>query len=263
MGTDPPARSRPADGGAITALTVPSSLRGSRVTPRRVSCIATSAEEPQPWDRESPMRSLGFQTSQVKVPPAATMWAQPGMDGVGEETHHGRGHVRRRQSAQELEAVVRADVDAEAGHVAPDGGQVGGRHHAVGERQCVGLLRGVGTLRAVGIDAVHVDAVGAAQRAVDRVGQLRRPALPELCRRRVAGDGGDLRHPAHGVHRQHVAGGVGRYRQVVAVHRVTVVGVGQAVEEARPGLACAPQPVDSLGHRRVQRQQRGAGRRSR
>ena len=26
------------------------------------------------------MRSLGFQTSQVKVPPAATMWAQPGME---------------------------------------------------------------------------------------------------------------------------------------------------------------------------------------
>ena len=42
--------------------------------------MATSAEDPQPWDNESPMRSLGFHTSQVKVPPAATMWAQPGMD---------------------------------------------------------------------------------------------------------------------------------------------------------------------------------------
>ncbi len=42
--------------------------------------MATSAEEPQPWDMESPMRSLGFQTSQVKVPPACTMWAQPGME---------------------------------------------------------------------------------------------------------------------------------------------------------------------------------------
>ena len=42
--------------------------------------MATSAEEPQPCDMESPMRSLGFHSSQVKVPPAATMWAQPGME---------------------------------------------------------------------------------------------------------------------------------------------------------------------------------------
>ena len=42
--------------------------------------MATSAEDPQPWDMESPMRSLGVQTSQVNVPPAATMWAQPGIE---------------------------------------------------------------------------------------------------------------------------------------------------------------------------------------
>ncbi len=76
--------------------------------------MATSAEEPQPWDMESPMRSLGLQTSQVKVPPAATMWAQPGMEVSVSSVHHGLGHARRRQPAEELEAVVRADVDAEA-----------------------------------------------------------------------------------------------------------------------------------------------------
>ena len=79
--------------------------------------MATSAEEPQPWDMESPMRSLGFHTSQVKVPPAATMWAQPGMEVSVSSVHHGVGQVRRRQAAQELEAVVGPDVDAEAGHV--------------------------------------------------------------------------------------------------------------------------------------------------
>ena len=41
--------------------------------------MATRAEDPHPCDMESPIRSLGRQTSQVKVPPAATTWAQPGM----------------------------------------------------------------------------------------------------------------------------------------------------------------------------------------
>ena len=41
--------------------------------------MATSAQEPQPWDMLSPISSLGTQISQVNVPPAATMWAQPGM----------------------------------------------------------------------------------------------------------------------------------------------------------------------------------------
>ena len=59
---------------------VPSGFGTPNVTPRSVSCMATSADEPQPCDIESPIRSLGDQTSQVKVPPAATMWAQPGMD---------------------------------------------------------------------------------------------------------------------------------------------------------------------------------------
>ena len=42
--------------------------------------MATSAEDPHPCDMESPMRSLGAQVSQVKVPPAARMWAQPGIE---------------------------------------------------------------------------------------------------------------------------------------------------------------------------------------
>ena len=42
--------------------------------------MATSAEEPHPCDMESPIRSLGRQTSQVNVPPEATTWAQPGME---------------------------------------------------------------------------------------------------------------------------------------------------------------------------------------
>ncbi len=42
--------------------------------------MATSADEPQPCDMESPIRSLGDQVSQVKVPPAATVWAHPGTD---------------------------------------------------------------------------------------------------------------------------------------------------------------------------------------
>ena len=79
VGTEPSARSRPAEGGDTTARTVPSASGASKLTPRRVSCMATSAEEPQPCDIESPIRSLGFHSSQVKVPPAATMWAQPPM----------------------------------------------------------------------------------------------------------------------------------------------------------------------------------------
>ena len=79
-GTEPWARSNPLVGGTTTARTVPSGSGSSKATPRRVSCIATRADEPHPCDMESPMRSLGFQTSQVNVPPAATMWAQPGTD---------------------------------------------------------------------------------------------------------------------------------------------------------------------------------------
>ena len=109
--------------------------------------MATSAEEPQPWDMESPMRSLGFQTSQVKVPPAATMWAQPGHGGVGQRVHHRLGHAGRGEPTQELETVVGPDVDAQARpRRRPTRGHVGGRHDAVGERQRVGLLGGVAAL---------------------------------------------------------------------------------------------------------------------
>ena len=42
--------------------------------------MATRAEEPHPWDMLSPIRSLGVQVSQVKVPPALMMAAHPGKE---------------------------------------------------------------------------------------------------------------------------------------------------------------------------------------
>ena len=95
VGTDPDARASPPEGGTTDRRTVPSGPGSSSVTPSSVSCMATSADEPQPCDMESPIRSLGDQISQVKVPPAATMWAQPGTGRVGERAHHHVGPVRR------------------------------------------------------------------------------------------------------------------------------------------------------------------------
>ena len=123
--------------------------------------MATSAEEPQPWDMESPMRSLGFHSSQVKVPPAASDVGPARNGGVGERLHHRLGKIRRRQGAHEFEAVVGPQVDTEAVHVRTDRRHVRRRDHPVGQRQRVGLLRGAATLGAAGVDAVYIDTVGA------------------------------------------------------------------------------------------------------
>ena len=151
--------------------------------------MATSAEEPQPCDMESPIRSLGCHISQVKVPPAATMWAQPGMDASVSVCTMASVMPAAARARQELEAVVGGQVDAEAGHVVTHRGQVRGRHHAVGQCQRVGLLRGVPALRAVGVDAVDVDPVGAPQGRVDRRAPAGRPGPAGLAVRRVAGAG--------------------------------------------------------------------------
>ena len=145
--------------------------------------MATSAEEPQPWDMESPIRSLGFQTSQVKVPPDATMWAQPGVEVSVSVCTMASGRPATASPRSSSSPWFGPDVDAQAGHVGTDRGQVRRRHHAVGERQCVGLLRRVTARRTVGVDAVHIRAVGAAQHTVDRRRQLGRPGLPGPDRR--------------------------------------------------------------------------------
>ena len=198
--------------------------------------MATRAEEPQPCDMESPIRSLGFHSSQVKVPPAATMWAQPGNRGVGERVHHGLGQVRCREGTHELEPVIGSEVDAEARHVRADFRHVGRRHHAVGERQRVGLLRGAAALGAVGVDAVHVDAVGASEGRVDRGRQLDGPRPLGVRARRIAGQAGQLRHAVERVDRQHVARRVRCHREVVAVDGITVA----RCRPTRRGARCRP-----------------------
>ena len=73
VGTEPVAPARPRVGGVTARRTVPSWSGATKVTPRRDSCIATSAEDPHPCDMESPIRSLGDHCSQVNVPPTATL----------------------------------------------------------------------------------------------------------------------------------------------------------------------------------------------
>ena len=60
---------------------VPDAEGAVGTTPSSTSWMATRAADPQPWDMLSPIRSLGVQVSQVKVPPAARMAAQPGKEG--------------------------------------------------------------------------------------------------------------------------------------------------------------------------------------
>ena len=67
---------------------------------------------------ESPIRSLGFQTSHVKVPPAGTMWAQPGMDVSVSVCTMASAMPAAASAAQKLEPVVGPDIDAEARDVA-------------------------------------------------------------------------------------------------------------------------------------------------
>ncbi len=59
VGTEPAACDNAPLGGATETRTVPSGLGSMNEMPSRVSCMATSAEDPHPWDMESPMRSLG------------------------------------------------------------------------------------------------------------------------------------------------------------------------------------------------------------
>ena len=120
--------------------------------------MATRAEEPHPWDMLSPMRSLGVQVSQVKVPPALRMAAHPGNDGVGEDAHHVGVPAGGVQGPQQLHAVVGLHRDVEGGHVGGHRGDLGGGTTPVGQGGHVGQLRGVGALWSVGSETVDVDA---------------------------------------------------------------------------------------------------------
>ena len=69
--------------------------------------MATSAEEPQPCDMESPIRSLGLPDLPGEGPAGGHDVGPAGDGRVGQGVHHGVGHARGGQRTEELEAVVR------------------------------------------------------------------------------------------------------------------------------------------------------------
>ena len=143
--------------------------------------MATSAEEPQPCDMESPMRSLGFHSSQVKVPPTATMWAQPGMEASVSVCTTASGRPAAASAAQELEAVVGPDVDAEARHVGrrPRRGRPPARRRRPAPARWPPARRGRSGAPSASTPSTY-DAVGPPQHGVDRRRQLGRPRLVGL-----------------------------------------------------------------------------------
>ena len=105
----------------------------------------------------------GFHSSQVKVPPLARIWADPGTEASVRVCTTASGRPAAASPRRSSRPWLGPTSMPEARHVGADRGALGRRHDAVGERQGVRLLRRLPARRSVGVDPVHVQTIGAAR----------------------------------------------------------------------------------------------------
>ena len=159
--------------------------------------------------------------------------------GVREEIHQVVVESRGVEGPQQLQAVVGADRNAEAGDVGPHRLHPCRRDDSVGQSGRVHLLGSVGAEGSVGLQPVHVDPVGSDEPGVD--GRRQAGATSRLDRSLgcVTEEGRHLADPIEGIHAHDVDGAVGGRLEVVAVDGVTVVPEGETGDQAGGGIDVA------------------------